>query len=73
MLSKSKGFKIFVYGIIFNLLESFYFGRGTERGFNLKPESIGEFICDDIAIVMIVAGAYLMWHEIRRGMNRWEC
>lgn len=66
MLGKSRGFKLFVLGIVFNLLESLYFGIGTERGFNLKPQSIGEFICDDITTIILIAAAYLMWLEIRR-------
>lgn len=59
-IKEHKGFSIFISGIVFNLLESLYFGIGTKIGFNHSPQSIGEFICDDISIILFVLGAYLM-------------
>jgi hypothetical protein len=49
---------------MFNFIESIYFGQGTEIGFNLKPQSIGEFICDDISIILIVVGIFLINLEL---------
>jgi hypothetical protein len=69
VIIKSKGLKVFMLGIVFNLLESLYFGQGTDMGFNLKPQSVGEFICDDISIILIVIGSYLMAMEINHRRN----
>ena len=59
-IKEHNGLCIFIAGIIFNLLESLYFGIGTDIGFNLKPQSIAEFICDDISLIAILIGGYLM-------------
>ena len=59
-IKKHKGFSYFVGGIIFNFVESLYFGIGTEIGFNHSAQSISEFICDDISLVIMGYGTYLM-------------
>ena len=64
MLKKYKGFLIFIGGIAFNFVESLYFGIGTKLGFNQRPQSIGEFICDDIAVIIMVLGAYIMYETV---------
>lgn len=70
MLKKYKGFIIFVLGIVFNLIESLYFGTGTTKGFNLTPMSIGEFICDDIAMAIMILGMFIMATRINESSRR---
>jgi hypothetical protein len=36
------------------------FGKGSLAGFNFKPQSIPEFICDDISLILMSIGLYLM-------------
>ena len=62
--TKSIGISIFTLALIFNFITSLYFGMGTDRGFNLKPESIAEYICDDISLVLMGFGIYFMWGKV---------
>lgn len=66
MKSKLKGFRIFLAGLLFNLIESLWFGRNTELGFNQDPQSISEFVCDYIALSIMVFGIFLMAPANRR-------
>lgn len=50
---------ILAIGLLFNLLESLYFGAAQGLAFNLHPLTTGEFICDDISL-LIMAFAVLM-------------
>lgn len=63
-LLQSDGVILFGLSLLFNILESIYFGWGTPQGFNMKPQSIGEFICDYIAIFGMFSGVYLAVKEI---------
>jgi hypothetical protein len=61
MFSKRyRGLTLFIGGIFFNLIESLYFGRFTTIGFNIFPKSIGEFVCDDISMVLSIIGIFLI-------------
>ena len=62
--TKSIGISIFIFSILFNFIESLYFGWNTDRGFNLKPESIAEFVCNDIGLVLMGFGLYFMWRKV---------
>lgn len=59
-MAKYKGLVIFLAGLLFNLLETLWFGRNSPMGFNLYPMSAGELICDYIAVVVMVIGFYFM-------------
>jgi hypothetical protein len=61
-----KGFLIFVLGLVFNLVESFYFGKGTEMGFNMNAASRPELICDYISVALIIAGFFMMGLAVAR-------
>ena len=54
------GLTVFFTGVIFNIVESLYFGTGTARGFNHKPESIPEYMCDSLSLTTMVVGIYMM-------------
>ena len=58
MFKKWKGFWIFVVGIIFNILETAYYGWGTPTGINVIAMSIGEMVCDYIALILMVLGGF---------------
>ena len=53
------GITLFLTGLLFNLLESLWFGRGTEMGFNPVAMSTNELACDYLAIAMMVVGFLL--------------
>lgn len=61
------GITIFLAGLLFNLLESLWFGRGTELGFNMKPMSMGKLVCDYIAIGLMAVGAFIMFLDAGPG------
>lgn len=62
--TQSIGISIFILSILFNFITSLYFGWNTDRGFNLQPESIAEFICDDISLLLMGFGLYFMWRKV---------
>ena len=64
IITKSIGISIFTLSLIFNFIESLYFGWNTDRGFNLKPLSIAEYICDDISLVLMGFGIYFIWRKV---------
>jgi hypothetical protein len=66
LIKHYKGYFIFILGILFNLLESLYFGQGTARGFNHQAESIAEFVCDDIALALMILGFFMMMLQAAR-------
>jgi hypothetical protein len=68
-MKKHKGLIILVLSLIFNLLESLYFGVGTELGFNRKPQSSGELICDCISIIGTLVGIYFIWLKLSKKEN----
>lgn len=61
-IKKYRAVIIFAVALIFNLVTSLYFGTGTELGLNLKPMSIGEWICDIISntgvFFAVILGCY---------------
>lgn len=63
LVKRRKGLIIFLFGLLFNLLETLWFGRGTELGFNATPMSKAELVCDYIAIGIMVAGIYLIFRD----------
>jgi len=61
ILKGNDGLKIFLSGLWFNLMETLWFGRGSELGFNIHPASKGELICDYIAVAIMVVGFFFMF------------
>lgn len=49
-------------GMIFNLVESIMFAK-SGNPFNLKPLSIGEWVCDIISILVILFGVMLASYD----------
>lgn len=49
--------------MIFNLIESLYFAVESVP-FNLKPMSVGEWICDIIATIGFLFGFMLMFYDV---------
>lgn len=49
MIKKYRSVCIFATFLLFNLLESLYFGQGTAKGFNYEPVSVYEWICDIVS------------------------
>ena len=64
ILKDNYGLKIFLFGLWFNLMETLWFGRGSELGFNIHPASRGELICDYIAVAIMVVGFFFMIENI---------
>ncbi|MHC1722473.1 MAG: hypothetical protein AB9836_04610 [Aminipila sp.] len=55
---------------LFNIIESLYFGQGTELGFNRRPMSVAEFICDSLCFVgaflaIVMSSIDLLWFKAR--------
>lgn len=64
-LKNFRGFYITISGIILNVLESLYFGYGTKLGFNLKPMSVSELICDAICMIILILGVFFILRDNR--------
>jgi len=69
MFRKNKGLWIVILSIVFNILESLYFGMGTQRGFNLDPMNIGELICDGISTIIFFIGIWVMGNQFVEKIN----
>ena len=63
-LKLSLGVRLLGFGLIFSLIESFWFGRFSTMGFNLKPQSSGELVCDYVALFIMICGIFLLQHEV---------
>lgn len=63
-MGKHKGLIIITSGIIFNIIETLYYGRGAAKGFNMFPASLGEYICDSIALITIIIGYYIAANDL---------
>lgn len=62
MAKKYRSVFIFTAFLLFNLLESLYFGQGTPRGYNLYPINIWEWLCDIFSVAgMFFAGVMALY------------
>jgi|GEM_PF-6719944 len=63
-LKKYRALGVIFIGMIFNVIESVFFAQNGNP-FNLKPLSVGEWVCDIIATLIVVFGfmmaTYDMW------------
>lgn len=60
---KYRALGVIATGMVFNLVESIMFAQNGNP-FNLKPLSIGEWICDIIATLIFLFGLMLMTYDI---------
>lgn len=52
------GVAIFFLGLMFNFAETWYYG------WNLKPQSPGEMVCDYIAYAAVMAGLFMTMYAV---------
>lgn len=62
-LKRYRALGVIAIGMIFNLIESVMFAKNGNP-FNLKPLSVGEWLCDIIAILIILFGLMLSSYDL---------
>lgn len=74
-LKKYRALGVIFIGMIFNVVESVLFAQNGNP-FNLKPLSVGEWVCDIIATLIVVFGfmmaTYDMWSYKPKKTTRYK-
>lgn len=64
VLKRYRGAVLFCSALLFDAVQTLYFGIGSEKGFNLQPESIAEMICDYMTTGVILVGLILSMFDL---------